>query len=199
MNIGIDIDDTIANTYDVLFKYLQEYTKDDIIEDRDRTNKDALAQMYHTKLSSEENRQGKDFFDKYYEKAVINVEPKEQAVEMVNILKEEGNQIYFITARFSSEKFDVEKLTKEWLAKYNIQYDKLILNSQNKLLAATENHIDIFIDDNIKHCTAMTNAGIKTYIMDTVINKDFEDKQIERVYSWAQLYQEIKSYKEAMK
>ena len=32
MNIGIDIDDTIANTYDVLFKYLQEYTKDDIIE-----------------------------------------------------------------------------------------------------------------------------------------------------------------------
>ena len=30
MNIGIDIDDTIANTYEVLFNYAQKYTIEDL-------------------------------------------------------------------------------------------------------------------------------------------------------------------------
>ena len=30
MRIGIDIDDTISNTYDILFNYAQKYTIEDI-------------------------------------------------------------------------------------------------------------------------------------------------------------------------
>ena len=76
-----------------------------------------------------------------------------------------------------------------------IRYDKLILNSQDKVTVAKKKQIDIFIDDSIKHCTEMTNAGIKTYIMDSILNKDFNNEQIERVYSWTSLYQKIKDYK----
>ncbi len=195
MNIGIDIDDTIADTYNILLKYVQEYIIHDIVKDIEKSSKDMLAQMYETKFNDESKRKGKEFFDIYYEKAVLNVEPKINAVESIKKLKEEGNQIYLITARFPSEKFDVEESTNNWLKKNCIPYDKLILNSQDKVTVAKKKQIDIFIDDSIKHCTEMTNAGIKTYIMDSILNKDFNNEQIERVYSWTSLYQKIKDYK----
>ena len=199
MNIGIDIDDTIANTYDVLLKYLQEYTMDDIVTDREKANRDILAKMYHTNFRNGDKKQDKEFLNRYYEKTVLEVKPKMNAVENIKKLKEEGNQIYLITARFPSNKFNIEELTKEWLEKYAIPYDKLILNSENKVIAAKENDIDIFVDDSIKNCTQMANAEIKTYMMDTIVNKDFENENIERVYSWPHLYQKIESYKETMK
>ena len=195
MNLGIDIDDTIANTYDVLLKYLQEYTRDDIVIDREKANRDILAQMYHTNFRNGGDKQDKEFFNRYYEKTVLKVETKIDAVESIKKLKEEGNQIFLITARFPSNKFNIEELTKDWLKKYGIQYDKLILNSENKVITAKEHCIDIFVDDNIKNCTDMAKAGIKTYIMDSNVNKDFKDENIERVYSWSQLYQKIEDYK----
>ena len=195
MNIGIDIDDTIANTYDVLFKYVQEYTIHDIVTDREKANRDIIAQMYHTNFRNGDKKQDKEFLNRYYEKTVLKVEPKKNAVEKIKKLKEEGNQIYLITARFPSNKFDIEELTKDWLKKYDIQYDKLILNSENKVITAKEYCIDIFVDDNIKNCTEMAKVGIKTYIMDTIVNKDFKDENIERVYSWSHLYQKIENYK----
>ena len=195
MNLGIDIDDTIANTYDVLLKYLQEYTRDDIVIDREKANRDILAQMYHTNFRNGGDKQDKEFLNRYYEKTVLKVETKIDAVESIKKLKEEGNQIFLITARFPSNKFNIEELTKDWLKKYGIQYDKLILNSQNKVITAKEHCIDIFVDDNIKNCTDMAKAGIKTYIMDSNVNKDFKDENIERVYSWSQLYQKIEDYK----
>ena len=199
MNIGIDIDDTIANTYDVLFKYVQEYTIHDIVTDREKNNRDMIAQMYRTNFRNGDKKQDKEFFNRYYEKTVLKVKPKMKAIENIKKLKEEGNQIYLITARFPSEKFNIEELTKGWLKKYDIPYDKLILDSENKVITAKEHCIDIFVDDNIKNCTEMAKVGIKTYIMDTIVNKDFIDENIERVYSWSQLYQKIEDYKKSKK
>ena len=199
MNLGIDIDDTIANTYDVLFKYVQEYTMDDIVTDREKTNRDMIVQMYRTNFRNGDKKQDKEFFNRYYEKTVLKVKPKIDVVKNIKKLKEEGNQIFLITARFPSEKFNIEELTKDWLKKYEIPYDKLILNSENKVITAKEHCIDIFVDDNIKNCTEMAKAGIKTYIMDTIVNKDFIDENIERVYSWSQLYQKIEDYKKSKK
>lgn len=199
MNIGIDIDDTIANTYDVLFKYVQEYTIHDIVTDREKNNRDMIAQMYRTNFRNGDKKQDKEFFNRYYEKTVLKVKPKMNAIENIKKLKEEGNQIYLITARFPSEKFNIEELTKGWLKKYDIPYDKLILDSENKVITAKEHCIDIFVDDNIKNCTEMAKVGIKTYIMDTIVNKDFIDENIERVYSWSQLYQKIEDYKKSKK
>ena len=194
MNIGIDIDDTIANTYDVLFNYAQYYTIHDIGKEIKDVNRNSITNMYCTNFHNWNKKEDKEFLDKYYEKTVLKVQPKMYAVENIKKLKESGDKIYLITARFLSDKFDVKKLTKDWLEKYGIPYDKLILNSQNKVIAAKENNIDIFVDDSIKNCTEMANAGIKTYMMDTIVNKDFENENIERVYSWPHLYQKIEKY-----
>ena len=195
MNIGIDIDDTIANTYDVLFNYAQNYTINDIGKEIKDVNRNIITHMYCTNFHNWNKKEDKEFLDKYYEKTVLKVQPKMYAVENIKRLKESGDKIYLITARFLSDKFDVEKLTKDWLEKYGIPYDKLILNSQNKLIAAKENDIDIFVDDSIKNCTEMAHVGIKTYMMDTIINKNFENENIERVYSWPHLYQKIENYR----
>lgn len=199
MNIGIDIDDTIANTYDVLFNYAQNYTINDIGKEIKDVNRNIITHMYCTNFHNWNKKEDKEFLDKYYEKTVLKVQPKMYAVENIKRLKESGDKIYLITARFLSDKFDVEKLTKDWLEKYGIPYDKLILNSQNKVIAAKENDIDIFVDDSIKNCTEMANVGIKTYMMDTIINKDFESEDIERVYSWPHLYQKIEIIKKIKK
>ena len=195
MNIGIDIDDTITNTYDILFNYAQHYTIYDMGKEIKNVNRNILTHKYTKTFHNWNDKEDKTFLDKYYEKAMKKVEPKMYAVESIKKLKEEGNQIYLITARFPSDKFDIEETTKVWLNKYDIVYDKLVLDSQNKVAVAKENHIDIFVDDSIKNCTEMANEGIKTYMMDTIVNKDFENENIERVYSWPHLYQKIENYK----
>ena len=44
MNIGIDIDDTIANTYDVIFNYAQNYTINDIKREIKDVNRNYVLQ-----------------------------------------------------------------------------------------------------------------------------------------------------------
>ena len=68
----------------------------------------------------------------------------------------------------------------------------------NKDEVAQDNNIDIFIDDNITNCLNVAKTGIKTYIMDGLINCNFKDENIERIYSWPHLYQAINKYKKEM-
>ena len=38
----------------------------------------------------------------------------------------------------------------------------------------------------------VSSAGIKTFIMDTRVNKGLKDDKIERIYSWPHLYMKLK-------
>ena len=195
MNIGIDIDDTIANTYEVLFNYAQNYTINDIGKSIENVNRNIITHMYTKTFHNWNDDEDKEFLNKYYEKVLLNVLPKMYAVDTINKFKEDGDKIYLITARLLSNKFDVEKYTEQWLEKYNIKYDKLIINAQDKVVVAKDNNIDIFVDDSIKNCMEMSKNNIETFIMDSIVNKEFEDKSIKRVYSWPHLYQEIEKLK----
>ena len=132
MNIGIDIDDTISDTYDSIFNYAQEYTINNL-KRSGKINKDEklYTHMYSTKMHNWSKEEEKDFLDKYYERIIKEVKPKKFAVEVINKLKKENN-IYLITARFNSKKFNIEEETKNWLKLYGINYDKLYLNIENK-------------------------------------------------------------------
>lgn len=196
MNIGIDIDDTISNTYDVLFNYAQKYTIIDKNKEIKDVNRNATTHMYAKTFHNWNDEEEKECLDKYYENVVKEVKPKMFSAEIINKLKSEGNKIFLITARFKSEKFDVKELTLKWLKENNINYDELIMDAQNKVEIAQEKNIDIFVDDSISNCEAMANAGIKTYMMDFIINCNYKNEKVTRVYSWPHLYQEIKKYEE---
>ena len=89
---------------------------------------------------------------------------------------------------------DVRKTTEEWLSNYEIPYVKLITNANNKAKVVKDNEIDIFIDDSYNNCKAVSDIGVKTYLMDSRPNSniDLSEESFERVYSWPHLYQKIK-------
>ena len=51
--------------------------------------------------------------------------------------------------------------------------------------------IDVFIDDSYKTCEQIAGLGIKTYMMDSRINKNLEEKNWKRVYSWKDFEKEM--------
>lgn len=193
MVIGLDIDDTITDTFGVMFGYAQKYTIEELgksgkIDYSKKLTNHNYIQALHNWNEDEEI----DFFRKYYKPICEKTEPFPFAVDTINRLKEEGHKIVLITARWDFEDTDVRKLTEEWIKKQNISYDKLVVNANTKLEAAMENNIDIFVDDSFENCVQVSKGGIKTFIMDTRCNKGLEDDNIKRVFSWPDLEYEIR-------
>ena len=86
----------------------------------------------------------------------------------------------------------MENETKKWIEKNNVPCDKLVINAIDKQEIAKNENIDVFIDDSFKNCEAVSDIGIKTYIMDTRVNRELNRKDIERVYSWPHVYMKLK-------
>ena len=192
MNIGIDIDDTISNTFEVMFAYSQKYT----IEELKRSGKikelDSIkTHFYCQEMHSWTLEEDLAFLKKYYKAFLEETVPLTFCLETLNYFKEQGHKLILITARFESDSFDIKQFTIDWLKKYNVPYDKLIINSKTKVEAAQENNIDIFIDDSYKNCKEVSNVGIKSLIMDTKCNRGIKDEKIERVYSWPHIKQVV--------
>lgn len=194
MIIGIDIDDTITDTYEVMVNYAQKYTievlkREPILEEINCDN-----HFYTKSLHNWKDEEDLEYLNQYYEKIVNEVRPRTLAVEYLEKLHNEGNKIVLITARWESNKFDVTELTKQWIETNGIPCDKLVINAQNKLIAAKQENVDVFIDDSFSNCQMVSNAGIKTYLMDTRINKGLVDEKIERIFSWPHLYMKLNEF-----
>ena len=193
MIIGIDIDDTISNTMEVMFDCCQKYVAEEL--KREPLVQDEAKYTHHYTevvhgLSKEETQ---DFFKKYYEYMVDTVHPKTYSVEYLKKLKEEGNRIVLVTARFEIKEFDVIGATKRWLDRYDIPYDKIVFNAESKLEIARNEKLDIFIDDSYKNCQDMVGIGIKAFLMDSRGNRGLETNGFDRVYSWSHLYYKLKN------
>lgn len=192
MNIGIDIDDTISNTFETFLPYMKKFVEQDLNRKLDlnlssRTDYYNIIEKYG--ISEEEARA---FWVNYFVSIIENVVPKESAVEVINKIKEKGHKIFLITARFDDGIVDVRAITEKWLEANNIMYDKLIINSHNKLEIAKQENISLFIDDSIRNCEMLSSGNIKTYMFSTENNSYYENEKIERVTSWNEFYENIK-------
>lgn len=193
MIIGFDIDDTITDTFGIMFGCAQKYTIEELKRDakvdfsKDYSNHNYIQRMHN--WSEEETD---DFFSKYYKKIIDETRPFPFAVEIINKLKEEGNKIVLISVRWDFNNYNMRKLTEEWLEANNIKYDKLEIGISDKKKVALENNLDIFVDDSFENCKAVSSCGIKTYIMDSRCNKNLEDSKVERVFSWPNLDHELR-------
>lgn len=192
MNIGIDIDDTIANTFEVTISYLKEYIekrlgKEFKIDLTEPTDYYKLVKKFGITEEEEWN-----FWMDYFATIVKEVVPKLDSVEVIKRLKEEGNNIFLVTARYEVEEYDIKDLTRKWLEEKNVVFDKLIINAHDKLEVAEHEKIDVFIDDSIRNCTMLSDGGIKVYMYNTVFNDFYKNEKIEKVYSWDEFYKRIK-------
>lgn len=191
MRIGIDIDDTIADSYEVFFAYAQYYTINEL--KRSGKVKDYVAK-HHSYIRAMHNWTEEEediFWDKYFDEIISQIKPFTFAPEMIKKLKNDGNEIIIITARYNDGKTNVERISKEWLEKNNIPFDEFYFNAQDKGVVAKEKNIDIFIDDSFTNCIKVANEGIQTFLMNSRTNKGLEDEKITRVYSWPDVYSKM--------
>ena len=191
MNIGIDIDDTITNNSQVIDSFAKEYTEQVLKRKFEINTIDVVSPMWAQYVYEWTLEENDKFWELYYEKTMENAIPKENAVQIINKLAKD-NEIIIITARWDRENGIISKITKDWLKKQEIHYDKLFMGHQDKREIVTENNIDIFIDDNYKTCKQISELGVRTFIMNSRLNKDIQDDEIERVFSWEDIEQKIK-------
>ena len=114
--------------------------------------------------------------------------PRFNAVETINRLRKEGHKIIIITARDSEFHDDPYFLSKNWLNKNNIKYDKLIVNAREKGTVCKNENIDLFIDDQLNNCLDVLKEGIKVI---RISNENCTNKDIVDLNNWTKIYEYI--------
>lgn len=193
MKIGIDIDNVISNFNDELLKEYLKHDKE--LRNTGIINKDVFIRYGMFDWTEKEET---EFYKNSIERIAIKLKPIHRATETIKKLKEDGNEIIIIFGRNNGEYNNPYKLTEEWLAKYNIVYDKLILtnayNKEEKANVCKENNIDIMIEDSTQTAVNIEKVGTKVLFMNTRYNKNNEN--FEKVSNWKEIYSKIsKLYK----
>ena len=195
MKIGIDIDDVITNTGEMLIAYAQLFN----IEDLDKSSYLEKDKVY-TIVNGGALANGCDwteeqviaFKKKYHEYILSNASIKPLAKEIIDRLINEGHEIHLITARNkASDLIDSQKASEELMSKNKINYHKLVTECLDKLPYCKDNNIDIFIDDQLETCKRVATCGIKVFLMNALNNVNLDEGEITRVYSWADIYYQI--------
>lgn len=187
MKIAVDIDDTIANTNELLLVYADKYDK--LYKDgRGIIDNDCYKfnGMYEW---TEEDRD--HFLETYMVEVFENIEVKNHVKEVIKKLRKEGHEIIFITTRDGDYIEDSYTLTKNWLEKNEIEYDMIIAGDKRKSDYVDLIGFELFIDDSIKNCTKVSEKGVETLLFDTIYNRDCHN--FKRVSDWLEIYEYISS------
>ena len=184
MNIGVDIDGVLTNFERMIIDY---GTK--ICVDENWPIEMNLSEYDEEKAFNWNQEQAEKFWNTYLVKYVIQCEPREFAPEIIKRLQQEGNKIYLITARSD---YGMPKLTKKWLKKHHIKYEKLIFaQDKEKLQQCIDNNIDVMIEDSPNNIQYMSEK-MKVIKFDCQYNKNVNNDNIITAYSWYHIYQILK-------
>lgn len=191
MRIGIDLDDTITKTDEILFKYAKMYNEEEKI-----LFKINRGEWDWNKAFGWDEEKCETFFLRYLKKIFEEAEIKENAKEKINALKNGGNKIIIITARDTKSLKEVHKVCENWLINNKVNVDKIVVDGEDKAQKCLENKIDIFIDDNVYNCESVyKNLKIPVLLTNSRYNKEYQNPNIKRVYNWNEIYNEICKYK----
>lgn len=184
MKIGIDIDDTMADTFDYLMPHIAEFFNVDIKYLKDNN-------ISYSNLPKEMKERELEFAKKYYDKVIPSTPFKFKVAEYIGKIKELGHEIIVIMARDKTLYTDEYKTTIEELKNNDIRYDKLICDFDKAKVCRIEK-IDLFIDDSIENCNKVNELGIKTILFNSKGN--IKDKtNLDRIDSWEEIYEKIKN------
>ena len=191
MRIGIDIDGTLTDIekfqLDFGSKFFSKYNKFIV-----NSNGYEVADIFNVD-SNLDNK----FWDKYYFYYLKNEPIRRFASEIIKKLKDEGNEIYIITARHGENTISDEenkKLTKTWLDKNEVKYDKLIFYPEDKLETCLQNNINIMIEDRPENINILSTK-IPVICINAIYNQNCKSSNIYRAYSWYDVYYKILNLK----
>jgi len=168
MKIAIDIDDTITETSDKIEEVLKQYNpnyKEEILDD----------QFW------------KKFYDKHIDNIMKNVKLIENAKEVIDKLKLDGHEIYFLTARSNDISKNIPSITLDYFKKHGLDIDNLYFHLYDrKGNKCRKLSIDLLIDDNIDNCLSAIENEIKV-----ILFRNTHDKLL-NIDNWLDIYKYIK-------
>ncbi len=182
MRIGIDIDDVITNTSDILEKFIASSKNSEKIR----------AHMKDIMKGTPTDPEVIDFCTNIYLKVFQKVQIKPNADTVILHLLDEGHEVYLITARGNRMEFfkGAEELTRAFLDNNDIRYTRIIFNAIDKAQICVNTNIDLLIDDSVEHCEDVRKVGINSILFTSSVNKNI-DTTIERVNNWKELEEKI--------
>lgn len=175
MNIAIDIDDTLTDSFEYFQPFVAEFFGADICELQERN-------ISYSNLPAEWRERELDFCRAYYDRVVADTPFKPYAAEGIRALKAAGHRIIIITGRTVAFYTDPYNTTSLELKNGDICYDRLIC-TLDKGKACLDEKIDLLIDDMPKNCDAAAALGIGTLLFESRANLG-EDVRHTRVSSW---------------
>jgi len=193
MNIGIDIDGVLTNFERELVDYATKMSVDEgwpIDVD--------LSQYNELKAFKWNTDQTMKFWNKYILKYFEETPPRTFASEVIEKLRNDGHKIILITAR---DEYGVpqeywgkeQQITKDWLDKNNIKYDKLIFETE-KMEPCIENKIDVMIEDSPNNIEELSSQ-MKVIKFDCQYNRHVDNENVSTAYSWYHIYNIIEEMK----
>lgn len=168
----IDIDDTISETDKYSEYYISKFIKENNLPYKQIKKVTRFAEAKFDWSVEVANK----WYKEYGDQMMLEFPCKENCVEVINNLHDLGHTIIIATARANDWHKEPERITKEWLEKNNIKYDKLYVGRIDKEQICIEEKADYFIDDDVKLCEKVLNDSINTIpiIMLTEYNKTLD-------------------------
>ena len=177
MNIAIDIDDTLTESFDYFLPFVAEYFGADAQELRERN-------ISYSNLPEDWKQDEIGFCKTYYDRVVADTPFKPDAAWGVAKLRELGHKIVIITGRTDAFYTDPYQTTQKELANGGIVYDKLIC-TLDKASACVSEQISVLIDDLPANCASVANRGIPALVFASKGNQG-ENTECLRVENWAE-------------
>lgn len=194
MRIGIDIDGVLVD----LEKFVCDYGMKFCVQNNLKYNI-KQGEYDEAKALGISNEDAEKFWNKYLKYYATKYKSRDFASEVIKKLKEEGNEIYIITARnewgLTGEDYgNMKNFVSQWLEDNNISYDKIIYTEGSKIPYCIGNYIDIMIEDSPKNIKEISTK-IPVMCYNCTYNEELEGQNITRVYSWYDIYNKIKNMK----
>jgi uncharacterized HAD superfamily protein len=185
VNIGIDIDNTITHTSDMIAKYAGVFGKEN-----DLPTKLDLREYYLEKSLN----WGKENTDRFLRTCLMDiyqrVAPKQNAIEVIQELHK-TNTIILVTSR-NQQLPSLTETTLKWLNDNKVEFDKLIMNNTDnmhhfsKLSVCLENNVEVMIEDHHELAYELSER-IPVLMFDYPYNAHVATDNIIRITDWTQV------------
>ena len=190
MRIGVDLDGVLNDVAEWHFACGSKFCLENNINRGFNPKGYYMEEQFY--LTSEENI---EFWRQYVFDLLIAIQPRSYASEVIHKLRKAGHKIIILSARdnqYLNNQYSgmAEYYVKSWLNKYNIEYDELIVNSNNKREKCLSIGLDLMIEDKASNVNDIAKI-IPVMAIRISINQSCSGKNVIRVYSWYQIYQEI--------
>jgi len=176
--LGIDLDNTLANSDAVFRELLKEHYGINLSREDETGRKEEV-----TGLSSEKIvqllREGWATPDRIF--------PLDKNLTYFLSLLHEIYEIYIVTSNHQAPLEVIEG----WLRRNNVQYDQLIITERDE---DKTNYVDVLVDDSLECAEPHAKAGKQAVLLAWPYNKNFNKRRIARFETWEEIFNYLQLY-----